>query len=486
MSRLATAFVLALLPVVSAFAAVPSPTIEGPITGPGAPAIAATGFDLAEVGYVQEEYFISGTARAFTNTAPLGNDGVWSAVPGTTAAYKTRILVYRPAKAAKFRGTALVEWLNVSFGIDTGPDWIGSHVELIRSGLVWIGVSAQFVGVEGGPPLLPGAFSLPLKTLNPVRYGTLVHPGDSFSYDIYSQAAQALRSPSGPDPLGPLRRRLKALIAIGESQSAFRMVTYANAIHPTAHVFDGFFVHSRSAGGAPLSEAPQPAIGVPSPAFIRTDLDVPVMEFQTETDLLFLGSRLARQPDDDGFRLWEVAGTSHADTYLIATGATDKGKDPAAANLVITSSPLGVFVCPQPINSGPQHFVLNAAIRAFVRWVRRGTPPPIAPRLDVVEMPSPHFQVDANGNATGGIRTPHVDAPLAILSGGGQTGGIACLLFGTTALFDAPTLQTLYPKHRVYTTAVNQSANRAMKGKFLTGQDARLLRKNASLSSVGQ
>src|SRR2546430_949360 len=44
-------------------AQVPSPSIEGPITNPGTPFVAATTFDLAQVGYEEAEYFISGTAR---------------------------------------------------------------------------------------------------------------------------------------------------------------------------------------------------------------------------------------------------------------------------------------------------------------------------------------------------------------------------------------------------------------------------------------
>src|SRR5438067_507123 len=260
--------------------------------------------------------------------------------------------------------------------------------------------------------------SIPLKTVDPVRYGSLVHPGDSFSYDIFSQAGEAIRQPSGPNPLADLR--LKTVIATGESQSAFRMVTYIDAIHPVARVYDGFLVHSRASTGVPLSEAPQPVIPVPSPTVIRSDLDVPVLTFQTETDLLFLQSLAARQDDTDRLRLWEVAGTAHADTYLIVTGMSDLGKSPDAANLVLTSSPLGVFICPRPINSGPQHFVLNAAIHWLTRWVRRGTLPPSAPRLDVDPGPPAQFVLDGHGNVTGGIRTPELDVPSATSANHGQ------------------------------------------------------------------
>ena len=44
-----------------------------------------------------------------------------------------------------------IEWLNVSGGADAGPDWNATHREIIRSGYAYVGVSAQKVGVEGGP-----------------------------------------------------------------------------------------------------------------------------------------------------------------------------------------------------------------------------------------------------------------------------------------------------------------------------------------------
>src|SRR2546427_9043903 len=171
--------------------------------------------------------------------------------------------------------------------------------------------------------------SQPLKPVNPARYGSLHHPGDSFSYDILSQAGQAIRHPSGPMPLGDLR--VKRMIAAGESQSAFRLVTYIDAIHPLARVFDGYLVHSRGSGGAlgaNLSETPQPAIPTPSTTFIRSDVDVPVLTVEMETDLSFLGYVYARQDDSRHFRLWEAAGTAHADAYLLVTGAKDLGTSP--------------------------------------------------------------------------------------------------------------------------------------------------------------
>ncbi len=456
------------------------PEIEGPVSGgTGRPFIAATTFDLGELGYSEAEYFISGSAAAYANVGTLSRDGKWSVTPGPTAAYKTRILAYRPIDAQKFNGTVIVEWLNVSGGLDAGPDWVMGHTELIREGFAWVGVSAQYVGVEGGVSLL-GLASMPLKTSDPERYASLDHPGDSFSYDIFSQAAQAIRRPKGTDPLGGLKA--EALIAVGESQSAMRMVTYINAVHPLADIYDGFLVHSRGGIGVPLSERPQPFIPVPNNAVIRSDLNVPVLTFETETDVSLFGYLAARQPDRARFRLWEVAGTAHADTYTVRIGSEDLGDSPDVANLVLITEPVPGFTCREPINSGPQHFVLKAAVASLNKWVRDGTPPPKAPRLEVSKRLLFPILRDVHGNASGGIRTPQLDVPIATLSGEAQGGSLFCLLFGSTVPFDDAKLASLYPDHESYVAAFNEATDRAVHGGFILPEDATLMKAAAAAS----
>lgn len=467
-------------PTATATSSVPNPLLEGPVTGgSGAPFVQGTLFDLGEVGYQQAEYFVTGTASAFVNLGALGSDGVWSVERGEQAGYRTRIVVYRPIEAARFNGTVVVEWLNVSGGLDAAPDWTSMHTELTRAGYVWVGVSAQRVGIEGGG----GAFSLSLKAIDPVRYASLHHPGDSFSYDMYSQVGRALRAPDGVDPLGGLQPQ--RVLAVGESQSAIRMVTYVNGVHPLARVYDGFLIHSRGGGGSPLSQAPQPAIAVGVPTFIRTDLSVPVLTFQTETDLFGLASLPSRQDDGPLLRLWEVAGTSHVDTYGLIVGFTDRGNDPRAAELVIESKPIPGFIeCNGPINSGYQHFVLKAAIAALDAWVRDGVAPPTAPRLDTGGDPL-GFQLDRFGNVTGGIRTPIVDVPIATLSGLGQSGGTFCGLTGSTLPFSGNLLAELYPTHAGYVAAVAAATDAAVDAGFIRPADAPLIKTAAEQSPIG-
>jgi len=277
----------------AAAASAASPVVTPVSGGSGVPQPPnLNGFDLGQVGYEQSEFFLSGTAHAYApSSGPLTTDGKWTVAPSASALYETRAVVYRPTDPTRFNGTVIVEWLNVSGGVDADPDWTLTHNELIRDGFAWVGISAQAVGVSA------------LKSEDPVRYASLLHPGDSFSYDIFSQGGQAVRDSAALMLSGLKPQRL---IAAGESQSAARMVTYIDAVHPLVHVYDGFLVHSRAGTGSPLSQAPQSEVDTPNPTMIRNDLDVPVFVFETETDVLFSNTN-DRQQNTDRFRLWEVA-----------------------------------------------------------------------------------------------------------------------------------------------------------------------------------
>jgi hypothetical protein len=420
---------------------------------------------LTKVGYSAQEYFISGSATSYRAVAAPPANGRWKVTAASKAKYKTRILVYRPSDPKRFNGTVIVEWLNVSAGSDTGPDWIGDHTELIKQGFAWVGVSAQALGVNGGSSVL-GLGTSGLKGSNPPRYATLHHPGDAYSYDIFSQAAQAIWHPRHVSVLGGLKP--KALIADGESQSAFFLTTYIDALAPAAHVFNGYMIHSRWSGGASLTGAL--ALGTVEP--FRTDLGRPVIAFETETDLT-MGYVRDRQPDTTSFRDWEVAGTAHADDYTASVGLSDTGKPGAAEAILTHDSPFTAFGCTTALNSGPQHWVLDAAISDLNRWVRTGTAPPHAPRLDLVAGATPTIKRDALGNALGGIRTPELDVPTAVLSGDAPAGSsLTCKLFGSTVPFTTATLTSLYPTHAAYVTKFDQAAGRAVKAGFLLPADA--------------
>ena len=458
---------------------VPAATVEGPMAGP--PVIVSTFFSLASQGYEQAEYLVSGIANSYTNVNEFDSDGQWQVQASEQADYKTRIVVNRPIDPADFNGTVIVEWLNVSAGFDSAPDWGMLHTELIRQGYVWVAVTAQKVGVES---LLDGSAAA-LAGGDPNRYTDLHHPGDSYAYDIYSQIAQALRAAGSVDPLGGLTAQ--RLIAAGESQSAHYMMTYVNAFAPIHALFDGYFVHSRLSSSAGLGGVfLEESATIPEVVRVRTDLGTPVMMLQTETDLFVLGSYPSRQDDSSNFRLWEVAGTAHADLYTFLDNRLDTGNNPKVAAVVENASPIpGIIDCDKPVNAGPQHFVANAAIRALNTWLVDGTAPEMADRLDVAGTPDA-FVLDNLGNVAGGIRTPYVDAPIAVLSGEGQPrdGAGFCFLSGTTFLFDAATLGSLYADNAAYIEAVNSSTDDAVSKGFLIPEDAALIKTYAAGSDI--
>ena len=461
------------------------PTTAPIAGGTGEPSLVTTSFDLATVGYEKTEYSLEGDAIAYASDTPLTADGKWNVRPtDEPAPYKTRILVYRPIDPADFSGTVFVEWLNVSAGFDTSPDWNLAHNQILRSGAAWVGVSAQAVGVIGGGQAVGGQSSTGIKGGDPERYGTLEHPGDSYSYDIYSQAGTAVRGTSPDDPLGGLEA--KHVIAIGESQSAFRMVTYIDAVQPVAEVYDGFLVHSRGSNGAALVQSPLPSINPPDATRIRSDLDVPVLTFQTETDLRF-GHFSPRQADSKTFRLWEVAGTSHADSYTAQIGFGDTGDGTAEVKLLdLANAGGGPLGCAVPINAGPQYAVLQAALFHLEAWVADGVAPPRAPRLRLEPGLPSVIARDANDIALGGIRTPLVDAPNATLRGDGNSGGERfCQLFGTTVPLSDAVLADLYASHDDYVTKFTKMTAAAVKAGFLLGPEADNLNAAAEASTVG-
>src|SRR6202043_2365157 len=123
---------------------------------------------------------------------------------------------------------------------------------------------------------------------------------------------------------------------------------------------------SRWGNGSPLSQTPQATISVPKGTVIRSDLKVPVLTFETESDLLqgYVG---ARQPDSRRFRLWEVAGTAHADSYTTGGfGDTGDGKAEVAL-LDMAAVGGGPLNCTSPVNNGPAFLVLSTAMHDLNR-----------------------------------------------------------------------------------------------------------------------
>jgi len=434
--------------------------VGGPVTGGshGWP-FGGPGLDLAEYGYVQEEYFLEGTASRFA-PAPgsvLGWDGRWMVEPVGRSPYRTRILVVRPADPGAFSGTLLVFWNNVSAGYENIGG--GESAEIFEGGYAYVAVTAQRVGVHGAPRNPQG-----LQAWDPERYGSLSIPSDDYSYDIFTQAATAVspgRPSAGVDPLGGLE--VRRLIATGGSQSAARLATYVNAIQSTAQIFDAFLLLLYFGGGAPLEvgEAVMTvelaASDVTSPRIpegvhlLRDDLDIPVMIVNTECEAL--SYYVVRQPDTDCYRYWEVAGASHVSMQGIRSSAPRLQRD-FGFSMPIDEDTMG------GINQVSVAPVVDAALHHLDHWLRDGIVPP-APPLIAFEGQRPAVVRDVDGIARGGIRLPSVEVPVAHNSAIQKSSDVFARLMGSHEPFSAERLHELYPTREEYLVRFEQAANAA-------------------------
>ena len=422
--------------------------VEGPVEG--TPTLLLGNFDLAAHGYVVEEFFLDGTARSYSE----GANGV---EPSDDAEYRTRFVVVRPSDPSECSGTVVVEWLNVSGGGDGCPDWAFMHRHIMRTRSVFVAASAQRVGIEGGGIL--GDMGTALKQVAPERYDSLQHPGDAFSFDMYTEIGEALRG--DPALLGGIEP--KCVIAVGESQSAVFLVSYINKVDALAQVYDAFLVHGRGSRGASLTgegirrdpDADPTDLAAATARFRQEAADpipdarVPVITVQSETDVVGMYGFGARCDDSANTRLWEIAGAAHFDTWGMIAAHEDDGTLSVERLAEVggpTDEPLGMK-SEEAINCGPQqHYVLMAALAHLEQWAREGTPAPHAPLLATTgERDTLALERDEHGNVRGGLRTPWVDVPTAVLTGIGATGGGFTFLFGVTRPFDGSQLAAMYP-----------------------------------------
>lgn len=402
-------------------------------------------YDLSELGYVEEEYFVSGTARAY----PEGPD----------APYTTRIILRRPESAEQFNGTLLLDWVNVTAQFENAVDTLEAHRYFLREGYAYAHVSVQAAGLCC-TPLTP-------QVWDPVRYMALDHPGDDYAFDIFSQIAAGLKQEASP-PMGGLP--LARIIAMGQSQSAIRLHQYVNELQARTGVIDGFLIHGDIGAGKDFGTRPA----------------APVLHLLSDAEA---------DPEEpsasDNYRLWEVAGSAHQDLWVgyhqelgqsrrVAGGLQQSVSDDddlhlLAGNYGEQPDP-GMEVCIAAGAAFPMRFAVAAGLDHLNRWIRGGTPPPQPPRYSFTATGT--LASDELGNALGGLRYPPIEVPVA------RYQSTVCALGGITIPLSESELLQRYPSHAHYMQALQVATDRSVADGYLLPADAQELLERAQAASL--
>jgi hypothetical protein len=424
--------------------AVPNPNVVGPIAvgaKPGDPSHdypwMTSMHNLAAAGYVEEEFFFDGTARAFTTaTNPQ--------LTGETAKYKSRIIVRRPRDMKKFNGTVLAEWQNVTAGYDLDAMWNGAFEHIVNNNYVWVGITSQRVGVEGNATDKNG-----LRLWSPKRYGALNISNDNFSYDIFAQGLQAVKNPGAVNVLGGAKA--KTVIAMGASQSAGRLGTYINNLHNyLGGPVDAYLI---MIGGS----------------LQRDDMSVPVFQLYSETEI----RAGAQKADTNMYRHWEVAGASHSTRRSAMNSGPLTKRDSAQRPPPSCAYPTWPRV--------PMNNVLGAVYDHTSRWARDGAEPPKAP---LIQRDDKGPVRDVRGNVLGGIRLAEFD-PAVALNSRDNSGSQFCNLYGRFEPFPDALIAQLYPTHQAYVAAADARTAANLKAGYIVADDAKISRERAAQSIFG-
>ncbi len=411
-------------------------TPESQPFGTAVTSFAGAATDLEAAGYVEEEYFVSGTASRYAYDADFVLAEVAGAVP-----YTTRILVRKPKNARRFSGVVHLEPAHPQYG--GASNWTATGDSMMRRGDAYVLATVGEDALTRGGPVDParerlraelrarqsgpnGALSA-MKAFDAARYAPLVWPDDDAPrWDAFAQIAALIRDPAQGNPFAGYR--LRRVYASGWSFTGSLLRTFINeGFHDGARdrwgrpLIDGYLVGISSSAfvsGMVSMTTGAPVLPVGHPRRTTASIDVPVVELMTENEAV---TNTGRQPPENDVgtgrhRLYEVAGLTHGDSLQRG------GVRPALLQL----QRKGLWTPPPPDpcklerSDVPMDALARAALANLDEWVERGTPLPRAARIDFAA------PLDEFGNRPGGVRVAQLDLPLATYAVPGEDVAAEC------------------------------------------------------------
>ncbi|HVB01845.1 MAG TPA: alpha/beta hydrolase domain-containing protein [Acidimicrobiales bacterium] len=296
-----------------------------------------------------------------------------------------------------------------------------------------------------------------IKPANPGRFDDLFLPElENTDSEVMAQAGALIKSGAlqGVSP--------RTVVLGGQSTEGYWVRRYIQQEHGRASfrggsVFDGYY---------PAQSA------LSSPRGMISDLDVPVVEVQGESELVRSIAKPGsgadyRRDDAELYRLYEVPGMPHV--------CTRRG---ASAERLLTMQ----CECSN-WSDFPLFEIHHVCLDNLIAWVDRAIPATTAPRIETRDNDRVIVR-DEHGNARGGLRTSYFEVPTATIHATcGPTpedfSGDRCDFLAWEEPFDNTTLTSLYSTHAEYVTRVNRVLDELVARRWYLETDARDLREEA-------
>jgi len=423
-------------------------SLEGPL--PDTLARGLMVWDVGDIDYIAEEYFLSGNANVYQpvsmadaadvasrdNVKDLGARTFSREVLRVGRPFTTRLIVYRPRSKQRFSGKVIAESLHPTGG-GSSLMWNTLHGFFSAHGDIYVGVQH--------PLTIAG-----LKAADSLRYGALHFEDATQLWGMLTQTGAAIKNGGVGSPLRGYR--VRHLLLTGYSYTGVATATFANYHHQEAKLRDGRNIFDAY---LPMADA----------QYVRP-LDVPVMRLNTQSDYNGFGGLKNRRPDDARYRHYEIAGASH----VAVPPPADAAKPPAAVKLPPAPGQphFSAADCQQGFPPGsipndyPLYLVQAAMFSNMYEWLDLKRAPPSSVFIETDADGA--TLLDDKGNAQGGVRLPQVSVPIAKYGVGSSA---ACILFGYTQPFAAAVSQALYGGRAAYVARVQADIERLIADRWI-------------------
>lgn len=365
---------------------------------------------FAEAGYVEEEYFITGTANVYER------QDVCKGIRFANAPYVNRILVRKPKDMISFSGNVVVEILNSTSYFDIDRVWALTATHLMNHGDIYVGITSKpnvitalqkfdwnrYASLSWKNPL---EYDIPDEKMGNLAGHSHKETEDGLFWDMLIDLGRLLKSSVAENPIRAYWNDRSFLYLTGWSQSGGYMIRYIRdfAQHEGKGIFDGYF----SCGSVSLSTPnlnQEDLTDILSQERTLNDLDKPYIDMHTESDNAQWGNADARQTSSVFYRVYDITGSSHDTTTTMEEYFSG---DPDLKKIGMVLEFPGKE--PHP-NSYPYEYAYHAALELLYRWVREGREPM---RVAPVEYDSDFVNIrNEDGNSLGGWRLPMITYPV--------------------------------------------------------------------------